>query len=186
MSGSAERRKDWREMDAGSSHAPDRERKIQAGMIHHHPGLFIWRYRADQDARMALSFSSGLGSTSFLCSAALSGTPSARAINCVKNSTGMGWSKPIWNWRASRLVWHNGQATAMASAPAARAWRIRLLLNSITMSGRVSEWAAPQQLVLNDHSTTSAPSARSRSSIWVGFSGWAAPVTRGGRVSRQP
>ncbi len=44
----------------------------------------------------------------------------------------------------------------------------------------------PQQSVLRDQSTGSAPSTRTRRSIPGGFSASAEPVSSGGRVSRHP
>ena len=51
------------------------------------------------------------------------GRPKARPTTCVTNSTGIGSSPRsiIAFWRRSRLQWHSGQATTMASAPWARA-----------------------------------------------------------------
>ena len=100
-------------------------------------------------------------------------SPRARPTICVMNRIGMGSSPRMAMafWRRSRLEWHSGQATTMASAPWARAFSMMARPSRSTDAVRLTLKAPPQHSTFMSQSTASAPQALMTSSMEVGLLG---------------
>ena len=87
--------------------------------------------------------------------------PGPGPTTCVMNRTGMGSSPRsiMAFWRRSRLQWHSGQATTMASAPWARASSMIARPSRTTEAVRLTLKAPPQHSTFMFQSTASAPQA---------------------------